>query len=280
MADAIFMPDGDLLVPTDLAGSPWGPGLLHGGPPAGLIGRAVERHLAADPGLQPVRLTLDLFRPVPKEPLRTQLDVVREGKRIEAIQVSLVAGQVEVARAAVLVLRRSQVELPRQALPPPPWVPHHENYPTTDLGSALRGERDPQPRMPQLKGFHTTIEVRRVAGRAGRGRATAWLRIPVPFVQGEETGPLTRLAATSDFGSPLGHIRPTQNVGFINADISIHIHRLPEGEWICLEAEGTAQETGLGLVETRVHDVHGPIGRVCQAIMVNRRAEVPPGGRQ
>jgi acyl-CoA thioesterase len=272
MTDAIFLPDGPFMVPTDLAGSPWGPGLLHGGPPAGLVGRAVERHLAADPELQPVRLTLDLFRPVPKEPLRTELDVVREGKRIAAIQVSLLAGQVEVARAAVLALRRSRVELPRHALPPPPGVPHHENYPTTGLSDALRGPRDAAPRGPMPRGFHTTIEVRPVGGRPGKGRATAWIRIPVPFVLGEATGPLTRLAATSDFGSPLGHIRPSEDVGFINADISLHIHRLPEGEWICLEAEGTAQETGLGLVETRVHDVHGPIGRVCQAIMINRRA--------
>jgi hypothetical protein len=29
----------------------------------------------------------------------------------------------------------------------------------------------------------------------------------------------------------------------------------PEGEWVCVETEGTAQETALGLVETRVHDV-------------------------
>lgn len=281
MDAAIFIPDGDAFVPTELAGSPWGPGLLHGGPPSGLIGRAVERHLAGDPGLQPVRMTLDLFRPVPKEPLKTELSVVREGKRIAAIQVSLFASGVEVSRAAVLALRRSEVALPRHALPPPPWVPHHEKYPSTDLPSAMRGERDPEVRGPLLKGFHTTIEVRRIGGRPGKGRATAWIRIPVPFVQGEETGPLTRLAATADFGSPLGHIRPSENVGFINADISIHIHRLPDGEWICLEAEGTAQPTGLGLVETRVHDVHGPIGRVCQAIMVNARsaAPMPPGER-
>jgi acyl-CoA thioesterase len=267
----IFIPEGDTFVPTELAASPWGPGLLHGGPPAGLMARAVERELLRDPGLQPVRLTIDLFRPVPQEPLRTEVEIVREGKRIAALKVSLIAGTTEVARAAALVLRRSTVALPAHALPPPPWVPHHEGYPTTDLPSALRGNRDGEPRGPMRKGFHTTIEVRHVSGEAGLGRATAWIRIPVEFVAGEATGALTRLAATSDFGSPLGNIRPSEDVGFINADISIHIHRLPDGEWICLEAEGTAQETGLGLVETRVHDVHGPIGRVCQAIMVNRR---------
>jgi hypothetical protein len=272
VSDAIFVRDGDLFVPTGLAASPWGPGLLHGGPPAGLIGRAVEQYLARDPGLQPVRMTLDLFRPVPKEPLRVALEVTRQGRRIAALQAGLFADGVEVARASVLALRQTEVELPRRALPPPPWVPHHDNYPSGRLSDAMQSGRAETRREPLLQGFHTTIEVRRVGGRPGKGRATAWIRIPVPFVAGEETGPLTRLAATSDFGSPLGHIRPSENAGFINADISIHIHRLPEGEWICLEAEGTAQPSGLGLVETRVHDVHGPIGRVCQAIMLNPRA--------
>jgi len=42
MPDAIFIPEGDTFVPTDLARSPWGPNLLHGGPPAGLLARAIE----------------------------------------------------------------------------------------------------------------------------------------------------------------------------------------------------------------------------------------------
>jgi len=203
--------------------------------------------------------------------LRTVVSPAREGKRIAALQVSLLAGDVEVSRAAALALRTTEVELPARALPPPPWAPHHEGYPTTDLPSALRPPGAPAPKGPALKGFHTTVEVRRVDEGAGLGSATAWIRIPVPFVLGEETGPLTRLAATSDFGSPLGHVRASADTGFINADISIHLHRLPEGEWICLEARGAAQPTGLGLVETVVHDIHGPIGRVNQAIMVNRR---------
>lgn len=271
MNEAIFVREGDVFVPSDLGGSPWGPGLMHGGPPAGLLARAVERYLAEDPDLQPVRLTIDLFRPVPKEPLRTVVTPAREGKRLAALQVSLFAGELEVSRAAVLALRKTEIALPAHALPPPPWVPHHEGYPTTDLPAALRPRGAAAPKGPMLKGFHTTVEVRRVSEEAGRGRGTAWIRIPVPFVLGEETGPLTRLAATSDFGSPIGHIRPSDDTGFINADISIHIHRLPEGEWICLEAQGAAQETGLGLVETVVHDIHGPIGRVNQAIMANRR---------
>jgi len=271
MTDAIFVREGDLFVPTDLAGSPWGEGVLHGGPPAGLMARAVERYLADDPGLQPVRITVDLFRPVPKEPLRAAVVPVREGKRLAALQVSLFAGDVEVSRAAVLALRTSSIEL-QEGVKAPPSVPGYEGVATTNLMGALRPPGLPNgasPRGPVRQGFHTTIEVRRVSPHGSDG-TIAWLRIPVPLVLGEVTGPFARLAATADFGSPLGSVRSGGQSGFINADISVHLQRLPEGEWLCLEARGSAETTGLGIVHTVVHDLHGPLGRITQAIMANR----------
>jgi hypothetical protein len=275
---AIFERHGDVFVPTALAGSPWGPGLLHGGPPAGLLARAVERAMP-DPELHVVRLTIDLLRPVPMAPLRVETRVVREGRRIAVLEASLLADGVEVSRASALLLRNSPVALPAHLLPPAPWVAHHEGIPTTSMSGMFA--RDGEPRGPSggasvLPGFHTTVEVRKVAGLAGSGQATAWIRIPVPFVAGEETSPLVRVAATSDFGNALGHIRPSDGAGFINADITLYLHRLPEGEWVCLEANGVAEEHGLGLVETAVLDVHGPVGRVCQALLVNPRYTPKP----
>lgn len=264
----VFLREGDQFVPTASAASPWGRGLLHGGPPAGLLARAIEQTIADDE-MQVARLTIDLFRPVPRTPLTITTRFAREGRRIAVIDASLMADGVEVSRASALVLRRSEVSLPVDALPPPSWIEGHEDIPTTGLMGAPRDGQP--PRGPSLTGFHTTIEVRRVGGAMGTGRGTAWIRIPVDFVAGEPTSPLVRLAATSDFGNALGHLRPTENVGFINADISIHIHRLPEGEWVCLETRGVAQPFGLGLIESVVHDIHGPIGRVNQAVMVNRR---------
>ena len=268
MTDSIFTRDGDRFVPTDLAGSPWGPGLLHGGPPAGLLARAIEL-AAVSADLHVARLTIDLLRPVPKQPLSVQTRVVRDGRRIEVLGASLLADGLEVSRASALLLRQSEVALPPSALPLAAYLEGPENLPATGLGVVSRGEE--QAAFRGLPGFHTTVEVRRVAGAPGTGKGTAWIRIPVPFVEGEETSPLVRVAATSDFGNALGHIRPSDEVGFINADISLYLHRLPGGEWICLETSGTVEPHGLGLVESVVHDVHGPLGRVVQALIVNRR---------
>ncbi|MCZ7576472.1 MAG: hypothetical protein M5U18_05260 [Dehalococcoidia bacterium] len=52
MPDAIFIREGDTFVPTELARSPWGPQLLHGGPPAGLLARAIE-HAVHDADMHP-----------------------------------------------------------------------------------------------------------------------------------------------------------------------------------------------------------------------------------
>jgi acyl-CoA thioesterase len=269
---AIFIPDGDRFIPTDLARSPWGPHVLHGGPPAGLLARAIEQ-VNPDPALHIARMTIDLFRPVPTAPLHVTTQFVREGRRIAVIQASLFADDTEVSRASALLLRESEVELPDAHLPAPPSLPGPDGIPTTGLSTMLtEGSPAAIASMPGGTGFHTTIEVRRIGGGlATAGHGTAWIRIPVPFVAGEETSALVRMAATSDFGNALGHIRAGDGIGFINADITIYLHRMPVGEWICLDSQSAGQPHGIGLVESMVHDERGSVGRIVQALLANRR---------
>lgn len=268
---AIFIPEGGRFIPTELAASPWGAQVLHGGPPSGLLARAIE-HAHADPEMHVSRITVDLFRPVPRQPLHTTARTVREGRRIAVVEASLFAGETEVSRATALLLRQSEVDLPGEHLPAGATLPGPEGIPTTGLSELLAADSpagSPRPQMEGVRGFHTTIEVRRVDARPGAG--TAWIRIPVPFVLGEETTPLVRVAATADFGNALGHIRAGASIGFINADISLYLHRMPVGEWVALQSHGSAQPHGVGIVETIVHDPSGPVGRVVQALLANPR---------
>jgi hypothetical protein len=269
MTDAIFFPDGDLFVPTDLAASPWGSTLLHGGPSAALLARAIER-TSDDPDMQVARLTIDLFRPVPKAPLRVETRVIREGKRIQVVDGTLYSGDEPVTRAAALMLRRTEGGLP-SAQPPQAYLEGPEGLVATGLGGTPPGSTARPMAMPGNKGFHTTVEIRRLQGMMGSGGGAAWFRVPVPIVAGEETTPLMRVSATADFGSPMGSPRLAEGIGFINADITLYLHRMPVGEWICLEAKGYAQPYGLGMSETVVHDLGGPIGRVVQATIMNQR---------
>ncbi len=266
MTDALFILEGDRFVPTRLAGSPWGEGLVHGGPPAGLLARAIERHAGA-PDLHVARLTVDLFRPVPMQPLAVRTRTLRAGTRIHVAEAALWADDVEVCRATGLLLRISPVDVPRNeeafAVPDGP-----DGLATSGVaGNARPGQAPPGVR----PGFHTTIEVRWVTRPEEPGPNTAWIRIPVPLVAGEAITPLQRLAATSDFGSAFSHLGRPGQTGFINADITLYVHRLPEGEWIGLQAERVVEPHGIGVAQALLFDPRGLVGRCVLAVLANQR---------
>ena len=75
-----FTPDGDSLVPSQVARGPWG-NHLSGHVLGGILGRTLERE-TADPDLQPSRLTVDLLRPAALQPVQVRTSVQRQGRRI------------------------------------------------------------------------------------------------------------------------------------------------------------------------------------------------------
>ncbi len=102
------------------------------------------------------------------------------------------------------------------------------------------------------------------------------MRIPVPFVHGEETTPTVRAAALSDFGNALANQIDEQEArrSYINSDITLYMSRPPQGEWLCLQTHFRDDKRGVGFVESIWSDQHGRYGRVVQARLANDR-EVP-----
>ncbi|GBD23999.1 hypothetical protein HRbin29_01672 [bacterium HR29] len=264
VSDAVFLRDGEAFVPTERALSPWSPTLLHGGPAAGLLARAVEEWSQGS-GFLPARFTFDLFRPVPRAPLRTEAVPVREGRRIAVVEARLVADGVVVGRASALLIRPSKVEVPPTArfggLP----FPGPERLPSSPVGARIR--------MPGREGFHTTLEVRRVllGEPGGGGRAAAWVRLPCAFVAGEPVSPLVHLAAVSDFANGLAHISAAPEVGFINADITLVVHRAPEPGWVGFDVISGAEPHGIGAITGHLYDERGRVGSLMQTLLANPR---------
>jgi len=258
MTDAAFERDGERFLPTRAAGSPWGDDLLHGGPPAGLLARAIE-HVAATAEMRIVRLTVDLFRPVPRTPLTVTASSVREGKRIHVVDAVLRAGDVDVSRATGLLLRVTDQPsiAPAAGLRPPPGPDEIETRP-------LAGSRSEAPRR---EGFHTASEFRRLP--AGEGQPTAWIRVP-ELVAGETMTPVVRLAATCDFVNAISSMSAPNGMGFINTDSTIYLHREPVGAWIALQVERTTQPSGIGVSSAVLFDRNGAIGQAVQAVLANR----------
>lgn len=269
MGEAIFHRDGDLFVPSGFAGSPWFRDYLHGGPPAGLLARCIEQHVG-DPEYQLVRLTVDLFRAVPSVPLRATVETVRGGRRVIAVQASLWADDVEVTRASAQLLRRSD----EPGLEPPATIPDGpEGLPTTQGFARVRpdGTFGASPRA--LPGFHNTIEVAWATPEPAPHPA-CWIRIPVPFVDGEVTSPATQAAALSDFGNALtGHVNPEgRGAGsYINSDITLYMDRDPADEWVCLEVPYRQEIRGVGHVESIWYDRQGRYARGVQSRLANNR---------
>ena len=97
------------------------------------------------------------------------------------------------------------------------------------------------------------------------------MRLRHPLLAGEELTPLARLAATADFCNGVSAALPFERFLFINADLTIHLQRLPQGEWIGLDARTLLHDGGAALAEGVLHDEHGPLGRAFQTLVVQAR---------
>lgn len=252
----LFQPDGELFVPTEAAGNPWGE-LTGGGPVAGLLAHAIERSLD-DPELFIARLTIDLMRPVPRVPVGVSTRTLRAGKRLHVIEATLTSGDTELTRVVAQALRRSDVGGPAPGtntkLEDPSGIPE---------GSLL------PPELELRWGVHDVIDVRWLANQATEGRSKAWMRMPLPLLPGVALSPLSTVAILADCisaASPIGSIFGP----WINTDISLYLHRALEGEWLGMEIERDVQPSGLGVATAKLYDQQGPIGSASEAVLVNQ----------
>jgi hypothetical protein len=252
--EPLFRLAGEELVPTELARGPWDAGALHGGPTAALLARALERH---DPGPASfvARLTVELLRPVPLASLRVVARTARPGRNVQALEGAVFAGETEVARATALRLHTKPVDL-------------------VDANPAVPPPRPPVRDAPPLFsfdhfGYWTANDLQIVDGswmEAGPG--TAWIRLKTTVVEDEEPSPLQRVAAAADFGSGVGNPVRASDLGAINPDLTIHVHREARGEWVALQSRAWAHANGVGMAETLLFDDTGPVGRAVQSLFV------------
>jgi hypothetical protein len=262
MPDSVFIEQDHLFLPTELARGPWNPQAQHGGAPAALLARALERFDGGGAMLV-TRLTIELLRPVPIAPLRLETALLRPGKKVQLVRASLFAEETEVARCTGLRLRRAPIALPADLpvtpLPPPPA----SGRDSAPLGSSSIG----------YAGFHNrAVEHRFVAGGFEQaGPATDWIRLRVPLIAGEETSPLCSVAAACDFGNGVSRVlNPLDGYQFINPDLTIYLYRKPHGEWVCLDAVTHVAPEGVGMAESRVFDEAGLLGRAVQSLLLEK----------
>ena len=259
--EPLYAVDGDRFVPGTHTRGPWDPRHQHGGAPAALLARAVEQVETAGP-MQVARLTYELLRPVPIEPLQLSTSVIRPGKKVQLVQASLHHDDVEVVRLTALRIRVADLPVPEGLLDPPP-------APGPEAG---RETHFPGRTGEEVSFFGSAIEARAVQGGFDApGPAVVWFRLRVPVVAGEEPSPLVRVAAASDFGNGISWVLPPDRFVFINPELTVHLSRPPDGEWVCLQSTTVPGPSGVGLAESALYDQRGRIGRAVQALLLDAR---------
>ncbi len=255
---AVFELRDGRFVASELARGPWDSGAQHGGAPAALLMRELERAPAA-PGLRIARVTYEFLRPVPIGPLSVRVEVVRTGRRVQLLEASVHSEEgVEVLRARALQVQPAAAHEVEEVDPPPAGPAASR---PSDLVAPFHPMFSPD-----------AMEIRFAEGTFhGRGPAAAWFCLRAPLVHDEAPSPLQRLAAAADFGNGISSTLPWGDYLFINPDLTLYIEREPRGEWIGLRSRTLLPPDGIGVSESVLYDERGRVGRALQALLVAPR---------
>jgi Acyl-CoA thioesterase C-terminal domain/Acyl-CoA thioesterase N-terminal domain len=260
VGDAFYVRDGDAFRPTPWTRGPWDPEAQHAGPPAALVARAIEG-LEPNGDWQIARFTLEVLRPIPLTPLQVDARVVRPGRRVQYTEGSLQDERGEVARASAWQIRRGDDPVPAAGEEPLPFTPPDDVGPASVFGPPWEGDS-----------YFTAMEWRVARGAFFEpGPAALWMRSRVALVDGEDTSPLSRVLVVADSGNGISSVASPLEYLFINTELTVHLFRLPVGEWVCLDAVSRIDPSGIGVAESVLWDESGRLGRGNQALLVARR---------
>jgi hypothetical protein len=92
-----------------------------------------------------------------------------------------------------------------------------------------------------------------------------------PLVPGEEPSPVERTLVIADSGNGASLEIDVARWFSLNTELTVHLHREPVGEWICLDAKTTLSHGGTGIATSVLSDLDGPIGVGAQALLIAPR---------
>ncbi len=242
---------------TEHTGGAWREDEQHIAPALGLLAHVVERDRDArrDDGLVLARLSYDILGTVPVAEVDIAVRVLRAGRTIELVEATMSHdGRAVVAVRAWLLREHDTAAVAGTALPtlPPPdelpaWSP-----------------RDTWP-----GGFIRSVELRRHLEEPGRG--WFWARATEPLLTDEPVTDTARLAGLLDLANGMTVRADPAEVHFPNVDLTAHLLRAPQGEWLGVDTAVSFGPTGVGVTSSRLHDTSGPLGVLAQCLTVRPR---------
>lgn len=244
----------DAYAATEHTVSPWGPDLQHGAPPSALVTHVLEQQVPE--GGRLVRVTTELLGAVPVATLYTSARVVRPGRRISYLEAVVTDSDGrEVIRGSGWWIRSADtVDLENPSVPSADrLVPFDECG--TGAEGFLQAWKSP---------FIDSLDIR-------SAERQLWLRSRLPLVAGVPDSPWTRLMSVADVANGVDRALDPAEWLFMNTDLTVSLHRLPDTEWTAVRAEANFGPDGAGLTLGRLYDGRGPVGASTQSLLLQRR---------
>jgi len=250
---------GDKFKATDMVRSTWSAAIQHAGPVSALLVRALERCEQRD-DTRLSRVMVDLLGGVPAEgELWVRSRIERSGKQIELVSAEMLATGKDgeprpVAKASGWRLKT--IDTPDIVhAPAPPLKPLSETH---SRGLADRWDRN----------YVHSVDWRWLTHLGDSGPGESWLKPTVDLVKGETMTPVERLFAVADCANGIGPQVDIRKYSFMNTDLVVHLHRLPEGGWTGIRAETNYGPDGIGTTSGTLFDESGPVGGIQQSVLV------------
>ncbi|MGQ7845653.1 thioesterase family protein [Granulosicoccus sp. 3-233] len=259
MSDCFFTTnDGQWFQPTEHSRGPWDEHACHAGPPTGLLARAVEQLF---PEHRLSRLTVNLQRPVPFAGFSVTANTVRRGRTVCLSEASLLDQDGRsIITAAGLHLKPAE---------PCDFPTHHRDLGKPD--DALPGDFPIRQTLHDKPAFNGNgVSVRYPAGQdSSPGPTRAWMKT-VPLLRNETASPFQRICPLADCGNAFGRNAEPGEVTFMNADLTLILHRDPVGEWLGTDSVNYWEPDGIGLADALLFDAQGPVGRAVQTLVIRQ----------
>jgi hypothetical protein len=265
---AMFVRDGDAFVGTTLTQGGWDRRHMNGAAVLALLGHCLDDVPTVVPMVL-ARFTADLARPVPIGPrLLVVPDVVREGKKLQLVQLRIVVDDLEHAWASALRLRVDDLSGSPDLPPSSATTPTADELlvPRAELSSMRDGNRD-------LPGFLHAIDLWRAPRLDGTGSGY-WARLDTPVVAGEANTATERITFAFDCANVMGIDNPMAGVTMINPDVTAHVLRPPADDWVAVTGETLVQpEMGRSMTVATYSDSRGMYAQGSLSQLVQPRPE-------
>jgi Thioesterase-like superfamily len=252
-------PVGEKFGATDLVRSTWSAAIQHGAPASALLVRALERCEERD-DTRLSRVLIDLLGGVPAEgDLWVRSRIERSGRQIELVSAEMLTGGPDgeprpVARASGWRLKtidtQAVVHAPAPALRP------------------LSEAKSRDMKKDWDRNYVHSLDWRWLTKPMCDGPGESWIRPEVDLVAGESMTPLERLFAVADDANGIGTKLDIRKWTFMNTDLVVHVHRIPEGEWIGIRAETNYGPDGIATTIGTLFDENGAVGAIQQSVLV------------